>query len=504
MPGTLADTADRGNVAGGRDMERDRALRVLIVEDDEEDALLLREMLGETPAPRPELTVVGRLGEAMERVGEERFDAVLLDLKLPDSQGLDTFADLHHLIPEVPVVVMTGLDDSDMARRAVQAGAQDYLVKGQVNGPALLRSVLYAIERQRTVRYRALLLERERFDTAVSQMSDAIVVTDETGEVTTANHAACLLLNLPEGRWKGLPLWAVLGSFETSVPLVKLRTETEPVSAFEISRPNTHPPLYLDARLTRLSTSPGVPESMVLTLRDVTDERHRRNIQANFIVTVSHKLRTPLTIISGWLQVCERMPPERLAEQWHRVREILSDELQELSDAVQRLLEFKEVTTQELAAHVTNLRLDEVAWEVAEEVKKRYPAKEVRVQVRVTGDPSVQVSRENAAFVLEQLIGNAVKFGDKTPVEVTVEIEPLDAAWCRCTVRDNGPGVPHEYYDRIFDGFFQVEDHVTGQVPGMGVGLHMARQIVAAHGGQISVESQIGLGSAFAFTLPRT
>jgi signal transduction histidine kinase len=119
-----------------------------LVEDNRGDARLIREMLKETGA-RFELAHVERLDEGLKRLGEETFDVVLLDLNLADSQGLDTFVRAHAQAPGVPIVVLTGLADEAIGVKAVQGGAQDYLVKGQVDGDPLVRALRYAIERKR-------------------------------------------------------------------------------------------------------------------------------------------------------------------------------------------------------------------------------------------------------------------------------------------------------------------------------------------------------------------
>ncbi|MCX8126920.1 MAG: response regulator, partial [Dehalococcoidia bacterium] len=151
-------------------------LKVLLLEDDEDDAFLLQSMLAKTKSPKVTLVRASRVAQALELLAGEPFDAALLDLSVPDSDGLETFARVHSAAPDLPVVLLTGLDDEALALRAVQEGAQDYLVKGQVNASLLLRSLRYAIERQRTTYYRALLTERERCFAAVSEMSDGLVV----------------------------------------------------------------------------------------------------------------------------------------------------------------------------------------------------------------------------------------------------------------------------------------------------------------------------------------
>lgn len=129
-------------------------LHVLLVEDAAADAELLAALLDEVPPdgdPRLRIMHVERLADARRALDEMRIDVVLLDLSLPDGQGLDTLAAVLRAAPDVPVVVLTGLADDALALDAVRAGAQDYLVKGRVDGWGLRRSIRHAVERQRLV-----------------------------------------------------------------------------------------------------------------------------------------------------------------------------------------------------------------------------------------------------------------------------------------------------------------------------------------------------------------
>ncbi len=124
-------------------------IKVLIVEDNPGDVRLLRELLQEAAGRQFELIHENRLSEALKRLGEGGFAAILLDLTLPDAQGIDSIGRLraHATLP--PIVVLTGLDDEELAVKAVEQGAQDYLIKGQVDGHLLVRSLRYAIQRQK-------------------------------------------------------------------------------------------------------------------------------------------------------------------------------------------------------------------------------------------------------------------------------------------------------------------------------------------------------------------
>lgn len=125
------------------------AFRVLVIEDNPGDARLLREALAEARESAFALTWCNCLQAGLEALQRETFDLVLLDLGLPDCVGLQTFQKVHEEAPEVPVVVLSGLDDEAVAMEAVQGGAQDYLVKGEVTGHLLVRAIRYAIERER-------------------------------------------------------------------------------------------------------------------------------------------------------------------------------------------------------------------------------------------------------------------------------------------------------------------------------------------------------------------
>ena len=124
-----------------------KLVRTLLVEDNPGDARLIGEMLAEVAKGQFELVTVGRLSQAVQCLFAQRFAVVLLDLSLPDSQGLETFTRMQRQSARTPIVVLTGLDDETLAVKAVQAGAQDYLIKGQVDGNLLVRSIRHAIER---------------------------------------------------------------------------------------------------------------------------------------------------------------------------------------------------------------------------------------------------------------------------------------------------------------------------------------------------------------------
>ncbi|PSB59097.1 hybrid sensor histidine kinase/response regulator [Chamaesiphon polymorphus] len=177
-------------------------IKILLVEDNPGDVLLLQETLADLTSIELDWVPVERLTMAIDRLAGEDFDVILLDLVLPDSRGLDTLLQIQARAPRTPIVVLTGMTDENMALQAVQAGAQDYLVKGQASGSDLLvRSIRYAIERKRI---EATLQQRERqFRTLTENAPDVIARFDRQLRHLYVNSAVVEVTGFSVGDFLG-------------------------------------------------------------------------------------------------------------------------------------------------------------------------------------------------------------------------------------------------------------------------------------------------------------
>lgn len=138
----------RRKVAISNHKSQNQKFRILLIEDNPGDVRLIKKMLKKARGYQFELMDVANLEDGLKHLSEETFDVVLLDLGLPDSQGLDTLNSVNMQSPEVPIVILTDLSDDLVTIDALHKGAQDYLMKGEVNGDLLKRSMRYAIERK--------------------------------------------------------------------------------------------------------------------------------------------------------------------------------------------------------------------------------------------------------------------------------------------------------------------------------------------------------------------
>ena len=204
--------------------ESSQHLKLLVVEDSDADAGLLIEMLRDLPDKRAKVTHVRSMREAEAHLAASAVDVIVLDIGLPDADGIGAVRRVHEAAPRVPVVVLTGLDDDSLARQSLHQGAQDYLPKNEITAPGLFRALRYAIERQRiedalrteTERAQrsaaALAAGHELLEVTLQSIGDAVICTDESGSVTFSNAVAAALIGAPPpARIGGAPPPARIG-----------------------------------------------------------------------------------------------------------------------------------------------------------------------------------------------------------------------------------------------------------------------------------------------------
>jgi len=258
-------------------MEPTQPIQVLLVEDSPTDVLLAQEALEE--GQRFRLIHTERLGKALDLLRSDDFNVVLLDLGLPDSQGLDTLLQLRRSNPVIAIIVMTGLDDEELALRAVQEGAQDYLVKSQLQANTLARAIRYATERSRIEQ--SLRYQREELQVTLASIGDAVVVTDNSGVVTFLNPVAEALTGWQQQEAVGQPLETVFRivneatrqPIENPVSKVLQQGVTVGLANHTVLLAKDGREIPIDNSGAPIRSSEGAMAGVVLVFRDVTERR---------------------------------------------------------------------------------------------------------------------------------------------------------------------------------------------------------------------------------------
>lgn len=252
---------------------------MLLVEDNPGDARLIQEMFKEQGSASIEFKHVERMKDAENFLGTRSADIILLDLGLPDAQGLDAVRRAHAAAPDVPLVVLSGLDDESMAIQAMQEGAQDYLIKGQIEPRELVRALRYAVERK--VIEETLYEEKERAQVTLDCIGDAVISTDISGNVRFLNVVAEIMTgwSLKEVVGRSMTEVFQIVSADTRMTIPDLmvnaaeknRTGSLPNNCVLIRRDGSE--IFIEDSVAPIHDHGGRVIGSVLVFRDVSEAR---------------------------------------------------------------------------------------------------------------------------------------------------------------------------------------------------------------------------------------
>ncbi|MCP6759394.1 MAG: hybrid sensor histidine kinase/response regulator [Fischerella sp. CENA71] len=383
------------------------SIKILLIEDNLAEARLLQEFLKQAQSHEFTLLNVKRLGDALSLLSNCNeincdFDVILLDLTLPDSEGLTSLAPLMHQAPTVPIVVLTNTNDDKLALEAVRQGAQDYLVKRQVNVEVLIRALKYAIERKQTLE-----------------------------SLRAVNHALEIRVE------------------ERTAELVK---------AQEINQ-----------------------------------------FKSEFVSMLSHDIRNPLNTIllaAGLLQNSgEKLSQEKKLNHYKLIRSAIKN-MSQLLDEVSLL---GKADSGRLEREFTLLDLQDLCWQIVEEAQLIAADKQITIVFTTTGNPTEALSDENLLrHILGNLLSNAIKYSHPDSI-VYFELRFKNQTLI-FKIKDEGIGIPLEDQKHLFQAFYRANN--VGSTPGTGLGLAIVKKCLEAHGGDISVNSEVGVGTTFTVMLP--
>lgn len=249
-----------------------------------------------------------------------------------------------------------------------------------------------------------------------------------------------------------------------------------------------------------LRSAEGRLVSIIGNVRDITNFRKAQEMQSVFISTVHHELRTPIAIIKGYASTLGRDDVEWDNDTVRQNVAIIEEEADRLTALVEDLLTASKIqAARELQLNIAHADLHAVA---AQSVARLESGASQRIVLSFSEDfPVIQGDSARLRQVIDNLLTNAIKY---SPAESTITV---GGRYSRTSVtvfvRDEGPGIANDQLERIFERFYRIDDRLARRTQGTGLGLYLARAIVQAHGGDISVKSAVGSGSTFYFSLPR-
>lgn len=482
--------------------------RVLLIEDNKGDARLVELLLDDAEGFECEIFNTVTLEGGIEAYAKEEFDAILLDLSLPDSQGFETLETFMARFPEANVIVLTGMSNKQLGIDAVRAGAQDYLVKGGFDSDWLTKALRYSIERSRSVKR---LGEAQRL-AKVGHWEYHIL----SNEFNASDEVYRILGYPPRCAAFNASFVGDDGSFLDFTKQIRENTLKygRHKSDFVVNRPDgSEVTIYTDTSLTR--NLKGEAISLGGIIQDVTSRKIREQlekdrdlaiqsakIKENLLARVSHEMRTPMNAILGMSNLLQKTT---LSEEQSSMVGMVCQNSAHLLNIINDILDSSSIQTGKFRLHDEPFNLRELLANLRSVIEHKQQEKKVSFEMCIDdGIPEMvngDASRLNQ--ILVNLVGNAFKFTEKGTVKVRVVLlEALpDKSYIKFMVEDTGIGIPEDQVSEVFEPFSRI-DNKEKNYEGTGLGLSIAYNLVAMMEGSMGVASTLGEGSTFFFEIP--
>jgi two-component system phosphate regulon sensor histidine kinase PhoR len=435
---------------------------------------------------------------AVARVAEPLVGIAMLDASL---LRLSLLAGLAALLISVPLLLwVTGWQAGRVraiARASERVGGGDFSVRAPERPDdelGRLGAGINRMARELEMRIESLGRERDQGSRVLERMVDGVALIDAHGHILRANTALATLLSVePPVIGTSLSEFARLPELVTLVE--SARTSDGPVeSAIRAWAPG---PKLLRSTAIRLDRD--ADSAIVLIVHDLTEAERVNRMRQDFVANVSHELRTPLTSMLGYAETLLHGGLEDLEHREGFVR-IIRDQTERLQALVDDLLSLAELEQPSARLKLGSFDLRDAAAHELETVRERAQRAGLTLELDAPQRIEVMADRTRIEQVLANLLDNALKYTERGGITVRVGGNRT-RAWCE--VRDSGVGIPEEDQPRIFERFYRVDKARSRELGGTGLGLSIVKHIVTLHGGELSVTSTPGRGSAFRFEIPR-
>ncbi len=480
-------------------------VKIILIEDNLGDIRIIQDLLKNAHNFQYELIVTHRMSTGLEYLNENDVDVILLDLGLPDSQNHNTFRSIFTKHPQIPIVVLTGLDDQESALKAVWGGAQDYLIKGQVTSSILERAIRYAIERNNSEK--EIRESEDKYRTLFESAQDAIVISNPDHRFINVNPAAIKLFGYSSNEFS---LLTTLDLFANPVDQILLQqtlktrkmTKNYDVTFKHKNGSEIDCLVNISAQLDK--------EGRIITynsiIRDITalkqTEQEMIN-QQNYVKflhdLMSHDLNNINQSILWSLELI--LKHSELTDQYKELVQNTLEQLNRSSDLIANVNKVEQISSTSQLLKKTNFNT--IFYEAVKMVQLAFPNKILKLTTNISQGKNWIRANELLIDILFNILHNAMKYDQKKQVILEIDISTADIDFLIIEFKDQGPGIPDTMKKNIFTRITSRQDDVKG----LGIGLTLVNTIVDIYDGRIHVEDRIAgdptQGSNFVLQLPR-
>ena len=331
----------------------------------------------------------------------------------------------------------------------------------------------------------------------IDSISDPIIFLDKNCKIKFINNNGKKYFNIKDNSYKNKNLKDIIALEEVNEFIQNYIKDEINSKVIEIL--NNEKKLYFNLNITIIKKKDRNLEGIVLLFKDITNLKEIEIVKRNFIGTISHELKTPLTSIMMGIGLINNENIGILNKRQKDIVEAISEDVQNLSELVSNLLKISEIQNNNDNFNIKVNDINEIMKEVIANFNYLAKEKSISLELYIEENiPYVMIDREKIKWVLNNLISNAIRYTEKGIVKIQGS---FDKERVYISVIDTGRGIPREYLNKVFEKFVRVEGF---EIPeeSTGLGLAIAKEIVEIHGGKIWCESKVGSGSKFTFTIP--
>ncbi len=332
--------------------------------------------------------------------------------------------------------------------------------------------------------FKEIAASRAQFESLLNSLQDAVFAVDKDGRILWANGAMHEIVRTRIG--------------DKAVEVVR---DPDVMSAIEQARmgnatSNQRAFTVMPSRAYQVSAAPLPPSGAVVLLHDITQIDRMEKMRRDFVANVSHELRTPLTAIQGYAETLR----DSSSGHERNYLDIITRNASRMSHLTEDLLMLARVESGELKLRLASVPVSELLEDATEALAADAALRHIHLRAERSTEAAVRADKDAIHQVFTNLISNALNYASGTD-EVLIGADASDGVvdfW----VRDKGPGISSEHHPRLFERFYRIDRARSRETGGTGLGLAIVKHIVLAHGGEVSVESKLGAGATFHFTLP--
>lgn len=340
----------------------------------------------------------------------------------------------------------------------------------------------------------SILFEKKRIETIINSMQDAIVGLDEKSTIIFANQVACTLIGMSEKDLTGR--YAPDVALQNDLLRNLLINDKPKMKIYADNRES-----YYSKEVLSIVSKDKVIGNVII-LKNITEFQQMDEAKTNFIATISHELKTPISSIKMSLKLLEDRRIGEVNTEQRQLLENIDEDAHRLLQITAELLDMAQVETGKLHLNFGSTHPKNIVDYTVKALKTTADQKQISINVKCDETlPDVHADLDKSTWVLINLLSNAIKYShEKSVIDLVVKKRNGDDV--EFSVQDHGRGIDKQYLSRIFDRYFKVPGTTTDQ-PGTGLGLAIAKDFIEAQAGKIGVESEVGEGSRFYFTLKR-